>query len=82
MKSSDESLKIKTKLPKGSQDKKKGAVLMKISKYTIAKRNTNAISEGEYYVCKATEENRKALARCLMPFGRRADTYIFPYFNK
>lgn len=54
---------------------------MKISKYQIAKKLTNATSHGEYYICNNTAENQAILKNLLMPSAIRGDKLIFPYFN-
>lgn len=55
---------------------------MKVSKYTIARRNTKAIIKNNYYECENTNENTKELKRCLMPFRvTEENKIIFPYFN-
>lgn len=55
---------------------------MKVSIYTIAKRNTNAANNGNYYECENTNENRQKLKKLLMPAKVTKDNkIIFPYFN-
>jgi hypothetical protein len=55
---------------------------MRISKYTIAKQRTKAVSNGKYYECANTEENQETLKNCLMPSAvTKNNTLVFPYFN-
>ncbi len=55
---------------------------MKVSKYTSAKQLTKATTNGNYYECENTNENRKTLEKLLMPSAiTKNNTLIFPYFN-
>lgn len=56
---------------------------MKMSKYAIAKMQTKATINGEFYECENTLENRNRLKKLLMPARAVANNkIIFPYFWK